>query len=88
MGQGVHDVHDRCKRFASIFDDNGDGLIELDELGSQAVSRHGRVAGKACCHVVVQFYIYKHDKHDMYIVDYCYTCMYIYITIIHYTKYI
>ena len=23
----------RCQRFASIFDDNGDGLIELDERG-------------------------------------------------------
>ena len=25
----------RCKRFSSIFDDNGDGLIELDEHGIQ-----------------------------------------------------
>ncbi|CAL1142791.1 unnamed protein product [Cladocopium goreaui] len=38
MVRNMADAHsmaldlDQCKRFASIFDDNGDGLIELDEF--------------------------------------------------------
>ena len=38
----------RCKRFASIFDDNGDGLIELDELGSPGWGAW-QGEGNACC---------------------------------------
>lgn len=82
-GQGVHD---RCKRFASIFDDNGDGLIELDELGSQAETAwqgKGKPAVMCCAVLHIQTW-------QTYV--YCwlllYMYVYIYVTIIHYTKYI